>query len=906
MAGSICWPSMTETRIRIFYPADPVGVVPGGVDTFLRGLIKSAPDDLSFSLVGMTTDAQARPVGSWTRCHIDQREFDMHPVCAVKDAGTRGRIPLSVRFMAGLNRDRLALATDFDIFDFHRIEPALMWSNDLRPKNAFFHQDPKFVRLQASDNLWRHMPAVYERLESEAMLGISSAWCVRETGVQTLRERHAHVAEHIHFIPTWVDTEVFYAVDEAQRVYLRQQLAIEFALDATQSWLLSVGRLDTQKDPYLMLSAFARLRASGARAQWLIVGDGVLRADLQQRIREAGLADSVHFLGLQAPARIAQILRACDGYVLSSAYEGMPMALLEALGSGLPAVVTDVGEVRRVVQDGRNGRIVDSREPEAFAAALSDLLTHAPVWRGQPARAAIEAYQPARVLAPVYDNYRRMGEPIAKLRRSARAQLAARSDARTLRPVVGVPVDVMEPALVTQRLLDWASHHESRYVCFVNVHSVVQATRDERHRWVVSGADLAAPDGAPVAWTLRAKGHANQPRVDGPGTMWQLLEQARARGVAVGLYGSSPQTLERLGQVIRTAFSGLNLAFVHAPPFRELTDAEDDKVCERIVSSGIGLLFVSLGCPKQELWMADHRGHIQAVMLGVGAAFDFHTGAVAHAPVWMRERGLEWLHRLASEPRRLWRRYLDTNTVFIAKTALDVLHPGRVRRALQVAPALQTPSSFDAETVSSQVSGFMNSKLDLSHVAELLVRVDAALAHRNARLVEFIASGAGEGTTTLARAYASLAVASMGRKVLVLGGHAAANAGTGVLAALAAGQALQATLQQHSEGWWQGSLLPHSASDTEFAMLARSDLWQALRGQFDEVVLDMPSTAQSRLGLMVAPQCDGVVVVLEAERTRAPVAQALVASLRAVKANLLGTVLNKRRFYLPDAVYRRL
>ncbi len=901
---------MKPVRVRVFYPADPLGVVPGGIDTFLRGLMKWAPGELEFSLLGMTTDAKARPLGHWTRCELGRREFAFLPLVAVPDAAARSRLPLSARYTWALLRGGAALRQGFDVIDLHRLEPGLLLRGDARPKNAFFHQDPVVVRSAQSDIVWRRAPWAYERMEAAVVPRLASAWCVRDSGVATLAQRYPAQAGQFHFISTWVDTEIFHLRAPGERAALRAQLGAELGLAPGTQRIVSVGRLDAQKDPLLMFDAFARLVAAGRDVAWLVVGDGVMRTELQARIRDAGLTSFVHFLGLRSATQIAQVLAAADVYALSSAYEGMPMALLEALGSGLPVATTDVGEVRRAVLPGVNGAIAAERSAVAFAATLAEVLDGAAQLGGANAVKAIQNYQPAQVLAPVYENYLRLAQGAAGLGRSVNLPgIAPPSDDYSRRQrerVIGVPIDALSAQRLQQVVLEWAQQRQSRYVCFVNVHSVVTANREARHGRVIELADLAASDGAPIAWSLRRKGHAQQARLDGPGSMWQLCAAASEQGLAIGLYGATAQRLAELQAVLRRAFPALIVAYSHAPPFRPLTAPEDQAVVQAINASGAGLLFVSLGCPKQELWMADHRGHVNAVMLGVGAAFDFHTGAVTHAPAWMRARGLEWLHRLASEPRRLWRRYADTNTAFIGKTALELLHSRRVRSGLSVAPALQTPSAFGAETVSSQVSGFMNSKLDLSHLAELLVRVDAALAHRSGRLIEFIASGAGEGTTTLARAYASLAVASMGRKVLVLGGQAAAGAGEGVLGSLARQEDVLAALQRTEEGWWKGSLLPHVPSDLQFALLARSDLWQALRAQFDEVVLDMPATALSRLGLMVASHCDGVVVVLEAERTRAPVAEALVASLRAVKANLLGTVLNKRRYHLPDAVYRRL
>lgn len=661
---------MNPIRVRIFYPADPVGVVPGGIDTFLRGLIKWAPPDIEFALVGMTTAPDERPVGQWSRCRIGEREFDFFPLLAVANAGGRSRVPLSLRYTLALLRHLDPLRNGFDVFDFHRPEPSLLFVDDTRPKNAFFHNDPQVIRLSASDNRWKRVPALYDLIEKRAMARFASVWCVRESGVQALRERHPAQAEVVSFVPTWVDAEVFHPVDDTRRAALRRQAAQAHRLDAAAQWVVSVGRLDTQKDPQLLFEAFALLHGQGRRIAWLVVGDGVLRPALERLCAAAGLGDHVRFVGLRPPGEIADLLRAADAYALSSAYEGMPMALLEALGCGLPAAVTDVGEVRRVVQPGINGAIASARDAESFATALGEVLDDAVTRRGAPACAAVAAYRPADVLAPVYERYRDLGREPAALGVRLRTPAQERGN-RERRPVVGVPIDVLDRAGVSAQLVSWGRANESRYACFVNVHSAIQASLDERHRLVLLHADLATPDGAPIAWTLRLKNHRAQRRVDGPGTMWLVCGDAQTEGVGVGLYGSTPETLAALTDELQRAFPALKIAYVHSPPFRELSLAEDQQVCDDIAASGVGILFVGLGCPKQEHWMAQHRGRIPAVMLGVGAAFEFHAGTVSRAPAWMREGGLEWLHRLASQPRRLWRRYLFSNSLFLAKLARE-------------------------------------------------------------------------------------------------------------------------------------------------------------------------------------------------------------------------------------------
>ena len=188
---------------------------------------------------------------------------------------------------------------------------------------------------------------------------------------------------------------------------------------------------------------------------------------------------------------------------------------------------------------------------------------------------------------------------------------------------------------------------------------------------------MATPDGAPVAWMLRRLGFAGQARINGPDLMWKYCAEAALRGDAIYLYGGTQATLDTLVARLTGAFPGLRIAGAESPPFRTLTSDEDAAAVARINRSGAGVVFVSLGCPKQELWMAAHRGRVQAVMIGVGAAFDYHAGTISRAPVWMQHAGLEWLHRLASEPRRLWRRYLVTNTLFVIGAARQLLFSPR-------------------------------------------------------------------------------------------------------------------------------------------------------------------------------------------------------------------------------------
>lgn len=237
------------------------------------------------------------------------------------------------------------------------------------------------------------------------------------------------------------------------------------------------------------------------------------------------------------------------------------------------------------------------------------------------------------------------------------------------RLILGTRTDSTNYADAATRVLAWARMPESRYVCVSNVHVTMEAYDSAEFRAVVNGADLVTPDGMPLVWALRLLGVAEATRVYGPTLTVHVLERAATAEIPVGFYGSSPEVLARMLDACRRRFAGLRVAYAHAPPFRQLTAEEDAAVVREISSSGARILFVGLGCPKQERWMASHRGSVRAAMLGVGAAFDFLAGTKPQAPAWMQRAGLEWLFRLGTEPRRLWRRYVYHNPRFVALLA---------------------------------------------------------------------------------------------------------------------------------------------------------------------------------------------------------------------------------------------
>jgi len=224
---------------------------------------------------------------------------------------------------------------------------------------------------------------------------------------------------------------------------------------------------------------------------------------------------------------------------------------------------------------------------------------------------------------------------------------------RTSVRVLTAPLDILDWESAIRRLVHWGNERRSSVVCICNVHMTVTAGHDKELAEVLDGADMVTPDGAPVAWAMRRAGYASQQRINGPDLMWRYLAEAERLGQVVFFYGGMEETLAALRVSMLAAFPGLRIGGMVSPPFRPLTAEEDQAYVDQINAADTAALFVGLGCPKQEKWMHAHRGRISAVMVGVGAAFDYHAGTIKRAPMWMQRYGLEWFHRLCSEPRRL-------------------------------------------------------------------------------------------------------------------------------------------------------------------------------------------------------------------------------------------------------------
>ncbi len=237
--------------------------------------------------------------------------------------------------------------------------------------------------------------------------------------------------------------------------------------------------------------------------------------------------------------------------------------------------------------------------------------------------------------------------------------------------ILGVNIAITNMQETVNLIMDHLEDIRGQFICLSNVHTTVMAEKDAEYRKIQNSAFLALPDGSPLALVQRLRGYRSAEQVAGPDLMPALWKATEHTAYSHYFYGSTPETIEALQKNLGSRYPELKIAGMEAPPFRPLTEEEDRQTVERINASGADFVWVGLGAPKQEKWMYEHRGRIHGVMFGVGAGFDFHAGTVKRAPDWMRRHYLEWLYRLVQDPKRLWKRYVQTNGKFLLLSVKD-------------------------------------------------------------------------------------------------------------------------------------------------------------------------------------------------------------------------------------------
>lgn len=238
--------------------------------------------------------------------------------------------------------------------------------------------------------------------------------------------------------------------------------------------------------------------------------------------------------------------------------------------------------------------------------------------------------------------------------------------------ILGVPVSAINMGEAIATILSWVKNHNANYICVRDVHGIMRALDDPALMEIHNQAGMVTPDGMPLVWITRGRGYHNVQRVCGADLVAALCGASISNGIRHYFYGGKPGVANRMAEALTATYPGLQVAGIDTPPFRALTVEEDEAMVASISATQPHVVWVGLSTPKQEYWMRDHVGRIPgATLIGVGAAFDFYAGDVNRAPHWMRKSGFEWLHRLLSEPTRLWRRYLLMAPKFATLTIAD-------------------------------------------------------------------------------------------------------------------------------------------------------------------------------------------------------------------------------------------
>jgi glycosyltransferase involved in cell wall biosynthesis len=373
-------------RVVLLYWADPWHpAVSGGIDSYIRDFLKYAPPEVAIEMIGATADPQARPVGRWSELPGGARTVRFFPLFAARHL-SRTWVPLSVRYALSFALRRVHPQNDVAIA--HRPE-ALWFAPRTRATVLVHHIGPSDIPAGRSDFRWTKARRIHRWIESFAVRRATRIHTVTERARDYYRTTYRAKAQSVRFFPTFFDPGVFHAPTPELEARARDQLRRELGLPADAEIAVSVGRLDYQKDYPLSIAAFALLRERHENLFLLIIGAGVLRAELQRLVAAAGMQQRILLLGERSATQIASTHHGADLFVLTSAYEGMSIALLEAQACGLPVVVPNVGEAQRTV-NAKVGHVVE-RTPSAIAAAVSRCLRE---------RAAFDPHDAALAAAP--------------------------------------------------------------------------------------------------------------------------------------------------------------------------------------------------------------------------------------------------------------------------------------------------------------------------------------------------------------------------------------------------------------------------------------------------------------------------------------------------------------------------
>ncbi|MDZ8105826.1 MAG: glycosyltransferase [Nostoc sp. DedQUE12a] len=388
---------MRKPILTIFYQFNPWNSSIGGIQTLITTFIKYAPQEFEVRLVG-TGDEKFQPSQKWQTAEIVGREISFLPLFSLKNDNVRSLIPTTLKYTSAL----LGRSLSSDFMHFHRLEPSLAAWNWHGEKTLFIHNDIH-TQMQAVGEkkaiLWRRFPAAYFALENLLIRQFSQILSCNTDAIQFYQQRYPDLQNRFAYIKNSFDGEIFYPLSHSQRQAYRRELAIRLGLDEETRFILFAGRLHPQKDPLLLVRAFAVLNQP--QTHLLIAGDGELAIEIHGEIARLGLSDRVTMLGAIGMEELAKLHRICNVFVLCSAYEGLPLVVLEALASGTPVVTTICGETPKLLA-ADNGVVCKQRTPECVADALRQVILHPEKYPTASCVATAQPYSAHTVMEDVY------------------------------------------------------------------------------------------------------------------------------------------------------------------------------------------------------------------------------------------------------------------------------------------------------------------------------------------------------------------------------------------------------------------------------------------------------------------------------------------------------------------------
>jgi len=357
-------------KLLIIYQIDEKGRKFGGVETCIRSYISNAPQDWDIEIIGITQKNSGLKVGQWHDVVFEDRPIKFFPLLVVRDPNQRPIIPLVLRVAFFLFRYSRRIDFKDRLLNFHRIEPSFSLRHIKCKKDLFVHGNIHDIHNQYTESKWKGLHRFYFFIEPFFIKQFRKIFVVSKIGCEDYKRRYPEIAHRFSFLPTWYEPNIFRRFNSGQRSVLFEK----FGISRKGPILIFVGRLEMQKDPLLLLEALTLIKQKIDNISLLLVGTGQLRSKIEDYLKEHNLASNVFLMGQKKPSEIAELLNLSDLFVLTSAFEGMPRAVLEALACGLPVVATDAGESSLVVIDHVTGFIVPERKPEKIAEKVIEAL----------------------------------------------------------------------------------------------------------------------------------------------------------------------------------------------------------------------------------------------------------------------------------------------------------------------------------------------------------------------------------------------------------------------------------------------------------------------------------------------------------------------------------------------------